>query len=282
MVLDTEKQVDECISTLLKECAKSDEDGLGGVLKVVRVLAEFMDMDNTMEVLNSLLYHDNEKIALNSLAIFRHLRDTGDIDLQPIALSRREDGEEFVEPIDEEEVLSEDETLFDEIAIIPEIGEMDEEVGGFEVSEDDVTLEIEDDESMVEDISELDISSQPKDFELQVPEISTFIPIEKTVEEDVEETIEEDVGEEISPFGDAEPESPFENIKEPIPFGEVASPFDNMGDDAALQFGEGFEPEPEEIDGEIPTISAIDGESKTQWEDTVDKIARLKDKYINK
>ncbi len=318
MVLDTEKQVDDSIASLLKECAESDEDGLGGVLKVVTVLAEFMDMDNTMEVLNGLLYHDNEKIALNSLAIFRHLRETGDISLQPIALSRIEDGEEFVEPIDEEEML------LDEATMVPEIEEMKEEVVGTEVSEEvqpevsgeDVTLEMEPgyDESMVEDIPELDLSSQqdtaqpeeiePDEFELQVPEISTFIPIGETGEEEgVEENITEeipdigmeetpvtpvdipetspfDVGEETSPFGDIEPESPFENIEEPIPFGEVASPFDEMGEEAPLPFDEAFEPESKK--GELPSISAIEDEAKKQWEDTVDKIARLKEKYINK
>ncbi|MCK5661681.1 MAG: hypothetical protein KAH86_09990, partial [Methanosarcinales archaeon] len=265
MVLDTEKQVDDSIASLLKECAESDEDGLGGVLKVVTVLAEFMDMDNTMEVLNGLLYHDNEKIALNSLAIFRHLRETGDINLQPIELSRIEDGEEFVEPIDEEE------TFFDEAAMVPE---MEEEVVDAEVSEgmsfeeiqpedigedvseetpiapmevsgEDLTLEMEPgyDESMVEPIPEFDISPQqddaqpeetvPEEFELQVPEISTFIPIGETGEEeenieeyiideipgigveetpvtpvDIPETSPFDMPEETSPFGDIEPESP--------------------------------------------------------------------------
>lgn len=114
MALDTEKQVDESIASLIKECAQSDEAGLVGVLKVVNVLVEFMGMDSTMDVLNTLLYHDNEHVASNSLAILRHLHEIGRIKIQPITLSGIEDGEELVVPIDED-MLPEEASMFLEV-----------------------------------------------------------------------------------------------------------------------------------------------------------------------
>ncbi len=332
MVLDTEKQIDESIASLLKECAESDEEGLGGVLKVVTALAEFMDMDNTMEVLNGLLYHDNEKIALNSLSIFRHLHETGYINLQPIALSRIEDGEELVEPIDEEDNLPEDATITPEIEEmqgdmmeeeiptklpsedIPmeesiEFLDMPEDVMGGDISEESmmpIEMGTGEEESMVGTISEnteienivpeTDITLEEEnedDFEFQVPEISTFIPIgetgeEENIEEDIEGTVGDTIAEEMpeigmedSPIDDAG-ESPFGDMEEPAPIGDIASPFDDMGEEPPSPFNEAFELEPEEKKIKLPSISAIEGEAKEQWEETVDKIARLKEKYINK